>query len=257
MEHAALWRLIADKAIPSGARQIELTSYEWDVGAYCDDPQSITHHCRTDDQLDRQQKWRVNPGSLTLHMTGLPCRKCARCMYVRARKWRERAERENAFWPRTWFCTFTFRPEVHHAMLMSALAEKNRSGWKDTDFSETDENRVRLEEVGRQMTRFLKRVRKPLSGEKPVGLRYLWVTELHKSGLPHAHALLHESGGPLTYRRITSRWHLGFCNASLIDNGKSGAKYVAKYISKGAEGTRIRASLNYGEPESKIIALNA
>lgn len=248
MEYGSLRNLIFDKAIPAGARQIELTSYEWNVGAYCDDPLAVTHHARMDDRFERNEKWRHSPGSLTLHMTGLPCRKCVRCTYVKRRLWRERAERECAFWPRTWFVTFTFTPEVHHAMLMSALAQKNREGWPDADFTEAYEFSRRCEEVGRQLTRYFKRVRKVRQDESPANFRYLWVTEEHASGLPHAHALIHDLSGMLTYRRLTSRWHLGFVHAKLLDDKTKGAKYVTKYITKADHDGRVRASLHYGEP---------
>lgn len=246
MDIDALWRLIADKAIPGGAQQIELTSYTWDVGAFCDDPVSVTHHARRDDRHRRNEKWQTNPGSLTLHMQGLPCRKCARCLQVRSAEWSRRMQAESETWRRTWFGTFTFRPEVHHAMLMSVLAEKNRRGWNDADFSGADEYNLRCEEVGRQMTLFFKKVRKDRRDEKPLDLRYVWVTEQHKSGLPHVHALIHEVAGDVTYRRLASRWNRGFLKLNLIDNPKTASRYVAKYITKTQ--SRLRASLHYGEP---------
>lgn len=190
-------------------------------------------------------KWVTSPGSLTVHMSGLPCRQCEKCLKVRAAQWRSRASTECNTWSRTWLCTYTLRPEEHHRVLMRELAEKNRKGWSDRDFSEAGgEVRLRAIGVGRLFTDYLKRVRKGVS-DTPTRLRYMVVIEHHKSGLPHLHALVHEVAGPLTYRNIVEHWPHGHANAKLVD--AKGAAYVTKYVSKSML-ARARASLHYGEP---------
>lgn len=134
---------------------------------------------------------------------------------------------------------------------MRALAEKNRKGWLDSDFNQLGEYRLRCEEIGRMITRYLKRVRKPLAGENPVGLRYLWVTEQHKSGLPHVHMLAHETVGLVSYDRLMGRWAHGHATAKLVKSEGAASKYVAKYMTKDSN-VRVRASLHYGQP-AKIL----
>lgn len=252
----SLQTLIFDKAIPSGARQVGdlLTTYEWDVQAHCDDPKGVTHHARRDDRYARNEKWQTSPGSLTLHISGLPCRACPKCLRIRARLWKQRARVECGMWPRTWFCTYTFKPEEHHAMLMRALAERNRAGWLDSDWSAELEYKIRCVEAGKIFTRYLKRVRKPQAGEMPVTLRYLLVAEQHESGLPHFHALVHECDGAVTYRRLMSRWPHGHATAKLVQHDGAAANYVAKYISKGLM-ARVRPSLHYGQPAMLLTSL--
>ena len=124
MHYERLASLIFDTALPGGARLVDdlLTAWEWDVGAHCLAPFSRTLHARRDYRAEKG--YRINPGSLTLHLSGLPCRKCERCRAVRGTQWRQRIRSELALWPRTWFCTYTLRPAVHFQMHMAHLAEK-------------------------------------------------------------------------------------------------------------------------------------
>lgn len=249
MHYERLQRLVIEQAMPAGATQIAPTIWEWDLQSSCTDPFSRTIHSRRDYDL-AEKGFRTNPGTLTLHMLGIPCRKCSKCRLIRAINWRNRIRAELEFWPRTWFCTYTFRPDVHFHMHMRHLTKKNRAGWLDSDFTPENEYRLRCEAAGEQFTTYLKRVRKPLQGEGPVRLRYLQVFEPHTkqlAGLPHIHALVHEVAGDVTYRRIMERWTLGHCTAKLVSNELAAARYVSKYISKGELATRVRASQHYGE----------
>ena len=105
MHYERLASLIMDTAIPGGATYVDdlVSTFQWDVGAHCDEPKARTLHARRDYKAEKG--YRVNPGSLTLHLSGLPCRKCEKCRAVRATKWRQRIRTELALWPRTWFCT--------------------------------------------------------------------------------------------------------------------------------------------------------
>lgn len=97
---------------------------------------------------------------------------------------------------------------------------------------------------GELLTLWLKRVRKN-SGAK---LRYMLVTESHKSGLPHWHCLLHEAegGSPITNRVIVEAWNYGFSHAKLVKS--DAASYVTKYLAKQSL-ARVRASAWYGQRE--------
>ena len=89
MHYERLASLILDTAVPHGARQVSdlLSVWEWDLGSHCDDPFSRTLHARRDYYAEKGM--RVNPGSLTLHLSGIPCRKCDKCRAVRATEWRQ------------------------------------------------------------------------------------------------------------------------------------------------------------------------
>lgn len=261
MHYERLASLIMDTAIPGGATYVDdlVSTFQWDVGSHCDDPKARTLHARRDYKAEKG--YRVNPGSLTLHLSGLPCRQCEKCRAVRATKWRQRIRTELALWPRTWFCTFTFRPDVHFHMHMTHLQKKNRAGWLDSDFTAEREWKLRCEAAGEQFTTYLKRVRKPRKGEPPVRFKYVMAFEPHNeqlAGLPHMHALVHEVAGPVTWRRLMDRWELGWATAKLVGSDDETdparvARYVAKYLTKAGLNARIRASEGYGL--SKPLAL--
>lgn len=241
---------LANRALQHGATHVYgANAIEWDVKAYCETPVNRTLHCRDYKRgAVRKYKWSVNPGSLTLHLQGLPCRKCKKCLYVKQSEWTDRILREMAMTDRNWFVTLTLNPETHHRTFMEALADRNERGWRDTDFDHaSDEWKLRCEGVSKLLTDYLKRVRKPLAGETPVSFRYVAVTEPHKNGLPHLHLIMSERAGNLTYRRICDRWtRNGFADASLVRDPVGAGAYVAKYITKNSQ-TRIRASLRFGQ----------
>lgn len=255
ISHAALHRL-ADTALQRGGHHLGFTNaVEWDVGAYCEAPLSRTLHSRGSRVVLHKYKWSTSPGSLSVHLTGLPCRHCSKCLFVRAEQWTERAIKECATWGRTWFVTLTLNPAWQTKVFMDEMAYRNSRGWRDTDFDQLgDEFTLRAIGAGKLLTKYLKHVRKPLAvahglktPEREIRLRYLSVFERHESGLPHMHLLMHEAGGKLTYDRICGRWlRYGFASAELVRSPKDAAWYVCKYITKDAL-CRIRASQNYGK----------
>lgn len=244
----ALYRL-ADKALQHGGSHLgHSNAVEWDVGAYCDDPQARTLHARGDaGRMTAKYKWASNPKSLTVHLAGLPCRRCAKCLWLKSEQWTDRAMTELALWPRSWFVTLTLDPAWQHRSFMAEMADKNSRGWRDSDFdlSKAEWN-LRAVGAAKLLTKYLKNVRKPHSGEAAIDLRYLCSIERHKSGLPHLHLLMHEAGGKLTYRRILDRWKYGrIKKANLVSDHDEAAWYVCKYVSLN-EATRVRCSLRYG-----------
>lgn len=249
-------RALAAKALTFGAERKSLSHVEWDVGARCDAPVNIVVVGRGDMYNFRSA---VNPGHFAVTLNGLPCRKCPKCLRIRATLWRERAMRELACANRTWFVTLTMKPEVQHRVFMEAMREKNAKGWLDVDFSGEDQEFL-LRTLGgfNLVTKFWKSVRKPLrkQQEEPILLRYLLIAEKHQSGLPHYHALVHDCGpSPITYRRMEQHWlENGFFNAKLVgseavDNPRKAASYVTKYIAKDML-CRVRASQSYGNGAS-------
>ena len=110
-----------------------------------------------------------------------------------------------------------------------------------------------MTEVGREVTRYLKRVRK----ESGARVRYLLVAERHKSGQPHLHIMVHEADQerPVRYATLANQWKLGFVHFKLAQDTKTAA-YVCKYISK-ALLARVRASLRYGLGEEERTTVHS
>lgn len=174
------------------------------------------------------------------------CRRCDWCRDQRRKDWRRRAMNEVKTAERTWFLSLTFQPDHRVGSLARARDRLAKQGF---DF-DTLGQREQYEELVRECTpetqRFIKRVRRN-SGRK---CRYLLVWEAHSDGFPHAHMLLHEVDGPITWRTITGAWCAGFSNVKLVEmSDPRVASYVTKYIAKSAQ-TRVRASSAYGAVDS-------
>lgn len=166
----------------------------------------------------------------TLHV---PCRRCSACLRTRAALWRGRAQIEMRRACRTWFGTFTLSPENHYLMLA-------RAGFDQPDIE--TEFKARHREISKEFTRYFKRLRKNSGAQ----IRYLLVAERHKNGLPHYHALIHESDcfRPVRHADLSAGWVLGYTRFKLVE-GTQHAAYVSKYLSKDAV-ARVRASIRYG-----------
>lgn len=167
------------------------------------------------------------------------CRRCPECLRQRGRVWTARAIAETHAARRTWFGTLTLAPDratqaryAADRALQCAISDRG-----DT----TNQFRAMVDFVNPEITKWLKRVRK----NTDAALRYLLVTEAHKSGIPHWHCLIHEYAGSAPKRALHTAWRYGFSHFKLVDNGTGHARYVCKYLAKSAI-TRIRASRNYG-----------
>lgn len=157
------------------------------------------------------------------------------------------SEAKNAV--RTWFLTLTFRPDFRSQARSRAAVRLARSGVDLDALGQREQYEELVKEYTPETQQFIKRVRKN-SGRH---IRYLLVWEAHKSGDPHAHMLLHEVDGSVTYRVIEDAWQAGFSQAKLIPAGDPRAvAYATKYISKSAQ-TRVRASTRYGSVDSWLI----
>lgn len=152
------------------------------------------------------------------------CRKCEPCMVKRSQAWALRALHETRNSLRTWFCTFTYRPDDRLRVKIRARGESFEQIAKV---------------CSKDFTLYLKRLRKNTG----VKFRYLLAFEPHKDGFPHLHALVHEDYDPITKRQIQLEWKHGFSHVELAE--PEHAFYVTKYISK-QMASRVRASLRYG-----------
>ncbi|QIG75998.1 replication protein [Rhizobium phage RHph_N39] len=252
---------LASKALAAGASHPQVTRVEWNLNAWCEDPKAVTVVGRGYLKGFYQKKSvaSLNPGHLTVELTGLPCRKCPKCLRIRALKWSERAMNQTGNSLRTWWCTFTMNPHWQHRVFMEELARKTQRGYLDADFNdEAKEFLLRCQGGLKLMTKFWKNVRKPQKGEEPIQLKYLLVAERHVSGLPHYHALVHEQAGSVTYRRLSSRWlRYGFFHGKLVGTDdlspKKAASYVTKYIAKDML-CRVRASERYGLQSAQLTS---
>lgn len=175
------------------------------------------------------------------------CRRCSACLRQRGRVWIARASAETYAARRTWFGTLTLHPdratEARYAAdraLQDAISDR---GDTSNQFLEM------VKYVQPEITRFLKRVRKNTDAR----IRYLLVTERHKSGVPHWHCLIHEYAGSAPKRALHTAWRYGFSQFKLVDiEGTRSARYVCKYIAKEAI-TRIRASRYYGSAMPDLL----
>lgn len=177
------------------------------------------------------------------------CRRCDNCRRMRAARWRSAASAETDASARTWFGTLTLRPEEHYRFLCKAT--ENLTNKADSAALEDADAlfKARVAAMSRDIGAWLKRVRK----ESGAPLRYLLVTEAHKSGLPHLHVLVHQvhPDRPVLKDTLQRQWLLGFSAWKLVAD-KRQATYVTKYLSK-SNLARVRASLRYGEqPEHAL-----
>lgn len=227
-------------ALAAGGRRVSATLIEWDVSNGCEKPRVMTFTGRPPAE-DGQKYVRIGLGdrhTLTLEMS-VACRQCSRCLRRRRRVWTTRAAAEISWAQRTWFVTLTLRPGQRY--VCECVARKRDIKYDERPQDEQD--RARFAVIVEEIQRFLKRIRKN-SGAK---LRYICVQELHKSGEPHYHLLIHEAEGTLTKRVLQAAWKWGFSQAKLAD--PKTAIYVCKYLTKGT-GARVRASLSYGRKDT-------
>lgn len=243
------------RAMNGGGIRRSLNTIEWPCHGDCLNPWYTECYGRPRSyeggDMTRPQKWFVVSGGqipLTV-IVSTRCRKCDKCRTARSNEWRFRAREELRRAARSWFGTLTLSPEAHHRMMSLARhhAATTAVPWNDLDYEERF-RRIALTSL-KEVTKYTKRVRK----QAKVPLRFLTVTERHRSGLPHFHMLVHEVElKPVTHKILSSQWDLGFEKWRLVPHEDlNSARYITKYISKEAT-TRIRASLNYGKPVSTV-----
>lgn len=227
-------RLVGD-AIAAGAQPRGNGSLQWDISNGCSNPFDYTVRCF--DSSHTQHRY-VDLST--------PCRKCERCLKLRGAHWRLRMQAEISAAKRSWLVTLTASPERHAWLDMAADMNATRRGLIWAEMSDEERFRYCNAAAGPELTKYVKRLRE----RSPGALRLCLVTERHKSGRPHWHALIHEADEAGTrHRHIKESWRWGFSDAKLVTDHRSEktAWYVAKYISKSSL-SRVRASRGYGQP---------
>lgn len=225
-----------------GAVRRTSLSWSWDISGGCLAPVGV--------ELEgRPPQWRSKaPGRATTTRLYLdmevPCRKCETCRRRRANTWaaKAHAEMEQAY--RTWFLTLTLNETTRMHTRARAQLLAAGDGISYEALSETDQFRLWVKAAYPLFQKYMKRLRKEAG---PV--RYLFVAEAHKDGVPHFHALLHEPAPTenLKERMLRDHWRgagHGFCEAKLADTWS--AWYTTKYLTKEVN-DRVRASFKYGE----------
>lgn len=251
---------LARRAIEAGAAQTAISSFLWDVSGRCQRPRRVTLtgrqllrprsalrrtragkiYRKLGAEYDRVVNTDLTNAPLWLDMD-VPCRQCEPCLAHRRRVWQSRILTEILASRRTWFGTLTLSPEEHY------LSEC-RVGSTFSVLSEHEKLLALHKANSDLLTRYWKRVRKASVGR----LRLCLVMEPHKSGLPHYHALVHETHeGRTTKATLKEQWPHGFSRWKLVDDPRKGSWYVAKYLTK-TIGARVRASKSYGDVHTAL-----
>lgn len=241
----------------------------------CEDPHGIELHSR----LPGVHGTRRPPLTVRVYSR---CRKCGPCRERREMFWRGRAVTEFQLAWRTLFGTLTFSPMADVQTDAIARLECAARGVDFDRLEPPDKFRVRAKVGGREVTKWLKRLREGDTAHVKPTFRYLIVAEAHdgartsaeKRGRPHFHFLMHEmdpqrplvqpdewSGRSDRYGNPTvsdnsflkRQWGAGFSSLAHCRTPQA-ASYLCKYLSKEDTRTRVRASGKYGrEPEGSQV----
>lgn len=230
---------IAAASIGAGGIQSSATHHKWDISGNCE----RGFHKMLYSHKEVLPSGSANPPMSIELVTR--CRKCSKCLQARGNLWRARALIETKKAARTWLATLTLSPESHFKIQCEIRGIEGSQGVDYDALPEPERFALQHAAIGKQITRWVKRVRK----NSGAPFKYLLVAEAHKSGLPHYHGLFHESAPerPLRYEVLKHSWPLGFAQYKLVKDPR-GASYVSKYLAKSAL-ARVRASVGYGLSE--------
>lgn len=240
------------RGLAEGGSRKSMMRLEWDVSGRCQMP--VTRYCDARPAPIGKGKYiMVGPHTevpLQINLE-VPCRKCKGCLRQRKALWSARAIEEYRLAVRTWFGTFTFTIDEHEYVRHLCVKQASLRG-EDYDLLTGEEQFLRRnQKCNRWLTLWMKRVRK----NSKARLRYLMVCEAHKSGLPHYHALIHETDmdKPVTKRSLQDAWPHGYTSFKLLPSDESWrATYACKYLSKSIL-ARVRASIDYGQHSKRIV----
>ena len=221
-------------------------------------------------ERDQREIWQVDlardcnaPVVVKRHAFGEPytmvhnhvrCRKCDPCLRARRAFWalagtaQHQAALDKGL--RSWFGTLTLTPAWQEELRQRAISRDGENPAGANPNWDAPECNVAFQlvrdELIRELQRYWKRLRK--QGHRFI---YFLVVEKHKSGLPHAHWLLHETAEPIRKSELQKQWPFGHSNCSLVGgrskrsvSAKRAAWYVAKYLSKSSLARQI-ASTGY------------
>lgn len=189
------------------------------------------------------------------------CGKCGPCREHRRKTWMARAVVEHNRSARSWMVTFTLSP-AWQAELSVKADKLYRQKHANADLPTSKQERLDLKM--RVLKRLIGRWLRVLAGPGSTASKraYVLVAELHKSGEPHFHMLIHEREAGSIFRdedchftrrgeyfvgdesRAKKLWRFGFCRISMCKD-EAGAVYVMKYLAK-TQTYRVAASQHYG-----------
>lgn len=213
---------------------------EWDLAGNCLRPKKVELHGRAEKMIGQRDIVVSKDNRPNFVELDVRCRQCVNCLRQRGYVWYFRAKTEWRLSQRTWLATFTLNPETVFYWQTRLRHELAAQGF-DYDVLPVDEQFRLLEAEGYlEVQKWLRSVRKRTG----CTIRYLCVTEAHKSGLPHWHLLIHEKDKPLRHSTLKGSWSWGFDSYKLVQDA-AGAGYAAKYLGKDIK-ARVRASLLYG-----------
>lgn len=216
---------------------------------YCDAPKRITLSAA-------RKRWDFKPlpdnvrvmydqqyggGTFAVNMQ-VPCRKCAKCAYMRSRMYEEKIKNDimsaRSEGINSYFVTLTF------------TVGKRAALWKQSVAMSGDGHvtkRLRAKPVVAEVATFVRRLRDRNKRLNDVKLRYISVIEYHKSGDPHVHMVI---SGKLNSKVIrAARWKGGYLHIRRIPKEAGAesdmANYVSKYIAKDCDAL-VTSSKHYG-----------
>lgn len=234
------------RAMAEGGNRKSLARIEWNVARWCHEP--LTRFVDARPRADGKGKTLMVAQGTAIPLQidlDVPCRKCPGCLRHRRAVWSARAIVEYRNSARTWLGTFTLSADEHEMVRHLCVSEASKQHLVFERLHPDERFRRRHGKISKWLTLWLKRVRKN-SGAR---MRYMMVCEAHRSGLPHYHALIHESdiAQPVRKRILELAWPHGFTNFKLLEENESrAATYACKYLSKSIL-ARVRASIDYGK----------
>lgn len=241
-------RAVANGARPRVQRDLVILNHtEWAASGNCTKPHRVVLQSRP--QGMKMVIDRSNSSQAAAITMDVRCRQCENCLKAKAAHWRLRALAEWRAAPRTWLVTLTFSPQAQFAALTRARRHIDAQGLDFDSLSIEDQFELRHRETGREVTLWLKRLRKAGSV-----FRYMMVAEAHQTGLPHYHLLIHEQDvtRPVRKSGLQGAWTSGFSHAKLVTT-PAGATYATKYLVK-SHMARVRASVAYGSCDTALTA---
>lgn len=240
------------RGLSEGGIRPSFIRLEWQIAGNCISP--VTRWVDARPAADgKGRELVVIPGKTAVPLQidlDVRCRTCRNCLRYRRYVWTARAIAEYRLAVRTWLGTFTLSLDEHEMVRHLVIKDISKIGLVFEEMTEGEQFIWRHRKISRWFTLWLKRIRKN-SGAK---IRYLLVCEAHKSGLPHYHALIHEShfATPVTKSIMEAAWPHGFTHFKLVPPDESApASYACKYLGK-SNLARVRASLQYGNPLRKV-----
>lgn len=196
------------------------------------------------------------------------CRRCSGCLTHRRNVWISRTTIEAKAWSefRSWFVTLTcnsgFRTYIDRRA--DALAFSHRKNFSTLSSVQRFEFRQKV--LRKEVSDYMKRVRKGQSKGNNPRVRFVAVIEPHKDEFPHVHLLVFETSlnpGHLVSERLLRKKWQGDTMGSNSQRGRAEAQlaknpiaYLTKYLTKDFRGA-VWGSIRFGDPAATVAAFKA